>query len=87
MSQVVVRLDDQVVLLILAEQVDNCTERLDGQCTVAVHDRHEEDVVMEITLLEESSVEGAETCHAPNIETAICFHMNRSTLLLFPMEQ
>ena len=54
MSQVVVRLDDQVVLLILAEQVVYSTERLGGQCIVAVGDRKVEDVFIDITLLEEN---------------------------------
>ena len=61
MSQVVVRLDDQVVMLILAEQVVYPTERLDGQGMVAVGDGQVQDVIMEITLLEEGE------CYLNNI--------------------
>ena len=51
--QVVIRLDDQVIMLILAEHVVYSTKRLEGQCMVTVSDRELEDIIMEIELLEE----------------------------------
>ena len=51
--QVVVCLDDQVVMQILAEDILDSTERLHGQCMVAIPHREAEEVAVEITLLEE----------------------------------
>ena len=51
--QVVVRLDDQVVLLLLAEHVLYATECLQGQGMVAVLDGEEQEVAVEVVLLQE----------------------------------